>query len=212
MTVNWLREELQIIGSMVRENRRVLTVICSAVLVLTLADYHEPGERWSTALIFYALLPVLTVVLVLRENPLDYGLRPGNWRVWGVHVVLACLIALPILFAVSRLDTLHAYYSVSDFELWEYFVPTVVYLISWEFLFRGFLLFGLKEKFKETSILIQMIPFVLLHLGKPEIETLSTIPMGIYLGYVAYRGNSCWPAVIIHIFINISFRTIVNWL
>jgi membrane protease YdiL (CAAX protease family) len=56
-----------------------------------------------------------------------------------------------------------------------------------------------------------MVPFVLLHLGKPEIETLSTIPTGLYLGYVAYRGNSCWPAVIIHIFINILFLILVNW-
>jgi membrane protease YdiL (CAAX protease family) len=57
-----------------------------------------------------------------------------------------------------------------------------------------------------------MVPFVLLHLGKPELETLSTIPMGLYLGFVAYRGGSFWPAVIIHVFINISFRALVNWL
>ena len=60
------------------------------------------------------------------------------------------------------------------------------------------------------SILVQMIPFVLIHFGKPELETISTIPMGIYFGYVAYRGNSYWPAFIIHMFINILFRIFVN--
>ena len=50
------------------------------------------------------------------------------------------------------------------------------------------------------------------HDGKPEIEMISTIIMGIYFGYVAYRSNSCWPAVLIHIYINITARVFVNWL
>lgn len=108
--------------------------------------------------------------------------------------------------------SLHSYYSVADFDLWTYALQSLAYFTAWEFLFRGYLLFGLKDRFKEASILIQMVPFVLLHLGKPELETISTIPMGLYLGYVAYRGNSCWPAVIIHIFINVLFRILVNWL
>jgi membrane protease YdiL (CAAX protease family) len=66
------------------------------------------------------------------------------------------------------------------------------------------MLFGLKDKFGEGSILIQMIPFVLLHLGKPEIETISTIFTGILWGYICYRGNSFWPAYIMHMVVNIS--------
>jgi membrane protease YdiL (CAAX protease family) len=80
-----------------------------------------------------------------------------------------------------------------------------------EFLYRGFLLFGLKEKFQEGSILLQMVPFVLLHLTKPELETISTIITGILFGYVAYRGKSFWPAFIIHLFINVFFVGLINW-
>jgi membrane protease YdiL (CAAX protease family) len=78
-------------------------------------------------------------------------------------------------------------------------------------MFRGFLLFGLKEKFKEGSVLLQMIPFALLHLGKPELETISTIITGILFGYVAYRGKSYWPAFIIHLFINVFFVALINF-
>ena len=99
-----------------------------------------------------------------------------------------------------------------QFNAGKYALETIVYLFAWEFIFRGFLLFGLKERFSDGSILIQMIPFVLTHLGKPEIETISTIIMGIYFGYVAYRGNSFWPAFIIHTFINITFVVFVNFL
>jgi membrane protease YdiL (CAAX protease family) len=186
--------------------------LCSAVLFLVLAEHHPIGERWSDALLFYAFLPVLAVLLLLRRNPLDFGLRIGDWRLWCRYVVVTCLVAVPVLYAASRLNSLHSYYSVSDFDLAKYVAESVAYLCAWEFLFRGYLLFGLKDRFKEASILVQMVPFVLLHLGKPEIETISTIPMGIYLGFVAYRGNSFWPAAIIHLFINVLFRVYANWL
>jgi len=205
------RKEFGIARTRIRENQEELILICSAVLFLVLAHYHSFGERWSVALLFYASLPIFTVLLFLRKNPLDFGLRLGNWRVWLRYVIITCIVASPILAVFSRVDSLYTYYSLGDFDLGSYFFKTVVYLTSWEFLFRGYLLFGLKRRFREGSILIQAIPFVLLHLGKPEIETLSTIPMGIYLGYVAYRGGSFWPAVIIHVFINVLFRVLTNW-
>ena len=135
---------------------------------------------------------------------------PPNWRLWVPYVVVTCIVTAPILVAASRVGSLDEYYSVEGFDLSSYAVKTIVYLAAREFLFRGYLLSGLRKRFGEASILIQMIPFVLLHLGKPELETLSTIPMGLYLGFVAYRGGSVWPAVIIHVFINISFRVLVN--
>lgn len=206
------RRELGIIGYQITRNWRELIVVCSAVLFLTLARYHSFGESWVDAAIFYAALPLAVILLLMRRNPLDYGLSLGNWRLWCVYVAVTCLAACPLLFAFSKVDALNTYYSLHDFDIWSYLPRIIVYLTAWEFLFRGYLLFGLKDRFKEASILIQMVPFVLLHLGKPELETLSTIPMGIYLGYVAYRGNSFLPAVIIHIFINVLFRVFTNLL
>jgi membrane protease YdiL (CAAX protease family) len=79
-----------------------------------------------------------------------------------------------------------------------------------EFLFRGFLLFGLKDRYKEGSIFIQTVPFVIAHFGKPGLETLSTIITGIYFGYVCYRSDSYWPAFLMHLFINIVFLVLVS--
>jgi membrane protease YdiL (CAAX protease family) len=160
--------------------------------------------------LYYAILPVLVVLLVLRRNPLDIGLGPGNIRIWGLHVLITCLVAVPILLGTSRFAPFQSYYKVEDFNFLSYVFENCIYLLGWEYIFRGFLLFGLKEKFREGSILVQMVPFVLLHFGKPELETLSTIVTGIYFGYVAYRGNSFWPAFIIHLFINVFFVAVVN--
>lgn len=205
-----IQRELGVISDQIRRNRRELLVICSAVLFLTLAQYHSFGEYWTDAVVFYAALPLAVILLLMRRNPAAFGLSLGNWRLWCVYVAVTCFAACPILFAFSKVDSLNTYYSLHNFDIRSYLPRIIVYLTAWEFLFRGYLLFGLKDRFKEASILIQMVPFVLLHLGKPEIETLSTIPMGIYLGYAAYRGNSFLPAVIIHIFINVLFRVFTN--
>jgi hypothetical protein len=56
-------------------------------------------------------------------------------------------------------------------------------------------LFGLKEKFGFYAVLIQMIPFVILHNGKPELETFGAIAGGIALGILALRTKSFYYCV-----------------
>ena len=204
------RKELRELSSFLKRNYGEIVVICLATLFLTIHRFHPIGPPWVSSLIYFAILPMLTIMLILRRNPLDFGLRFGNFKTWCFHVAVSFMVALPILYIASRSSLLAEYYTVPQFDVLKYSFETMVYLFSWEFLFRGFLLFGLKERFKESSILVQMIPFALLHLGKPEVEAISTILMGIYFGYVVYRGNSYWPAFIIHLFINVIFRIFVN--
>lgn len=204
-----VKKELREITSFFRRNYREIIIIGLATLFLTLAGYHPIGPPWISSVIYFAALPILTII-ILRRNPLDFGLRLGNIKVWGFYVIATLIITLPILYVASRSSALAGYYTIPQFDVVKYCLETTVYLLAWEFIFRGFLLFGLKDKLKESSILVQMVPFVLVHFGKPEIETISTILTGIYFGYVAYRGNSYWPAFIIHLFINISFLIFVN--
>ncbi|MCJ7606199.1 MAG: CPBP family intramembrane metalloprotease, partial [Dehalococcoidales bacterium] len=207
---NLLKIELGALGSFFKRNYVELVIICAAMLFLTLDEYNPISPRWLGAFFYFAVLPILTIIIFLRKNPREFGFRLGNWKVWSFHVLVTILIGIPVLYFSSRSSILEGYYTIDQFNLLIYSLETIVYMFAWEFLFRGFLLFGLKEKLKEMSVLVQMIPFILLHFGKPEIETISTIFMGLYLGYIVYRGNSFWPALIIHLFINISFRAIVN--
>lgn len=204
------KRELEELAAFFKTNYREILIVGLVTLFLIVYSHHPIGPRWLSSLIYFALLPILTIIVILRRNPLDFGLRLGNYRVWSFHIVVFFIVAFPILYIASRNSSLADYYTTGQFHLVKYCLETIAYLFAWEFLFRGFLLFGLKEKFGESSILIQMVPFVLIHIGKPEIETISTILMGIYLGYVAYRGGSFWPAFIIHLFINILFRIFVN--
>jgi membrane protease YdiL (CAAX protease family) len=74
-------------------------------------------------------------------------------------------------------------------------------LFGWEFLFRGWLLFGYTRKFGPDALWLQAVPFALAHIGKPELETLSTIFGGFAFGWVAWRTKSFVYPLIIHWFV-----------
>lgn len=187
-----------------------IVVICFATLFMILHSYREIENFWISSFIYFGIFPVLTILIFLRKNPLDFGLRLGNYRLWLPYVLIFLAIAIPILYFTSDMSSVQGYYrSGRNFDLLKYALQMGVYMLGWEFLFRGFMLFGLKDKFKEGSIIIQMIPFVLLHFGKPEIETISTIFTGLLWGYICYRGKSFWPAFIMHIVVNISNKAFV---
>jgi membrane protease YdiL (CAAX protease family) len=204
------RVEAKSLYQLFKSNANETIVIGSAVLFIILNRYFVVWNYWFSTFFYFGLLP-LVVILFMRKNPLDYGLRWGKPRVWVFWVIITCLLAGIILFSVSFLPSLQGYY---DFELKKYgfiaYVWTSIFsLMGSEFMFRGYLLFGLKDKYKEGSIIIQMIPFAILHLGKPPVETISTIFTGLLFGYIAYKGKSYWPVLIIHLFINTFFVAVI---
>ena len=205
-----IKKELDELGLFFKRNGYEILIIGLSTLFLALDKYFPIYRQWTSALVYFGILPVLAIIVFLRKNPLDFGLRPGNFKVWGLHVIVFIIVATPVLILSSKYSSLSSYYKIEGFSLLQYSWEIIVYMLAWEFIFRGFLLFGLKEKLGEFSILVQMLPFAVLHFGKPEIETISTILVGIYFGYVCFRSNSYWPAVLMHLYINIGFRIIVN--
>ncbi len=205
-----LNSELGITKAFINSYKNELIVLIVAMLAFSLDKYHPVQNNWISSAIYFVGLPILAIAFLLRKNPLDFGLRIGNIRIWGIYVLVTCIVLVPILYFSSRLSAFQSYYKVENFSFIRYLFQNIVYLLGWEYIFRGFLLFAFKDKLLEGSILLQMVPFVILHLGKPELETISTVITGIYFGYVCYRGNSYWPAFLIHLFINISFVAIIN--
>jgi uncharacterized protein len=208
--IKLFKKELRAISDFSLENWRELAVAGFAALFFTLARNNPVGPQWAYSLVYYAIFPIIVTAFLLRRNPIDFGFRPGNWQTWGFHVLITCAVAIPVLYVTSLLPFMAAYYKMANFDLAQYVLEMAAYLFAWEYIFRGFLLFGLKERLGAWSVVVQMIPFVLLHFGKPELEVISTIPVGLYLGYICYRGNSFWPAYIIHLFINVLFSVYVN--
>ena len=202
--------DLNNLGGFLRNWYQEIVVIGFATLFIVLHSHHKIENFWISSLVYFGVLPILTIVIFLRKNPLDFGLRIGDYKVWIPYVIIFLVIAVPVLYFTSDMSSVQGYYrSHRGFDFLTYALQMAVYMLGWEFLFRGFMLFGLKDKFREGSIIVQMIPFVLLHIGKPEIETISTIFTGLLWGYICYRGKSFWPAYIMHVVVNLSNKAFV---
>jgi membrane protease YdiL (CAAX protease family) len=84
-----------------------------------------------------------------------------------------------------------------------------VELFGWEFIWRGLVLYALARAFGPgPAILLQAVPFAFMHLGKPELETLSTLFGGVAFGLIAWRTRSFVYPWLIHWFI-VTFTLLV---
>ena len=189
----------------------LIAVIGISTLVLVLKRYYPLDIDFprATELIYYLLVPLVAGLLLFRDKPWDYGIRIGRWKS-SIVLTAVCLAAMAlILYAAGKMPEFRSYYHMDTIDWSELLLNTALFMFVWEFLFRGYMLFGLEKSIGKGAIFVQAIPFVLLHLGKPFLETLLCIPGGFILGYVAYRTRSFLPCFIIHfgIYVMMSFFT-----
>lgn len=161
------------------------------------------------------LIPVVSVKFIFKEKLSNFGIRLGDVKFGLSTLVLFLLVMLPLVWIVSASESFAETYPQGGRALLHnlpmimfYEFCVLIYMLGWEFLWRGYMLFGLKEKFGYYSILIQMIPFFILHKGKPELELFGAIFAGIILGIQAWRSNSFIYSWILHWLIMVSIDTI----
>ena len=87
----------------------------------------------------------------------------------------------------------------SHFDLWTWEALYAAQFISLEFFFRGFLLQGLRRALGANAIFVMIVPYCMIHYGKPMPETFGAIGAGLILGTLAMRTRSIWGGVLIHI-------------
>jgi membrane protease YdiL (CAAX protease family) len=179
---------------------KVVTITIVSTLLLMVDHYHMLTDyKYLDRLVLYLVVPLLAILLLFRENPREYGFALGDWKAGLLITALGVLCMAPVIWALGRSDpAMKDYYQGFVNGLpWTTFLD----LIGWEFFFRGWILFGYARKFGSEALWLQAVPFALAHVGKPEVETLSTIFGGFAFGWVAYRTRSfIWP-FLIHWFI-----------
>jgi membrane protease YdiL (CAAX protease family) len=162
----------------------------------------------------YFILPLLIIRFLFKKRILDYGLSVGDYRTGIKITVIFLIIMLPLIWVASSFTEFNQTYPhlTSAKHSWKIFflfeTGMLIYMFSWEFIWRGFMLFGLKEKFGYYAVLIQMIPFLILHNGKPVPETFGAIIAGIALGILALRTNSILYCVLTHMSVMFSIDLI----
>jgi membrane protease YdiL (CAAX protease family) len=90
---------------------------------------------------------------------------------------------------------------------WTYFITRLVFLFSYEFFFRGILLFSLIYTYGLfMAIAICTSLYVLIHAFDSKAEIIGAIPFGIVLCLLSYYTNSIWAAFIIHITLSLVYE------
>ncbi len=166
---------------------------------------------------FFLMFAFPVFLLWITHSPLgEYGLKLGNIEKGLNYVIIVTLSFLPFLiYSALKFPEFHSYYprypgareSLKLLIYWEFLF--FIYLLGWEYFFRGFFLFTLKKYVGWWSLLIQAIPFALLHIGKPLPEVYSSFFAGIILGYICLKAESFWPALLTHWLISFIFDLLI---
>jgi CAAX protease family protein len=201
---------------------KIAVLVVVSTLLLMIDSYHPqlaPWTKWmpgwnTTRLptkiidhtLLYFVIPMLIILVIFRQEPRELGFAIGEWRAGLILTFGSIILIAPVLWLVIRGSAnMQNYYKPFAAGLpWN----TLLDLYSWEFFFRGWLIFGFARKFGAEAIWVQAVPFALAHIGKPEIETLTTIFGGFAFGWIAWRTKSFVYPLLIHWFIG-SFTILV---
>ena len=191
------------------------------------------GEQLMSFIVGFLMavvIPCLIIKIRFKENLKEYGLglprkedRRKAWVAFGSLFGFTALFVMGASFNGAMQDEYPLFGDA--ITTWEGFlIYELVYLlffISIEFAFRGYLLFGLHRiKIKEHTdppvlrfgvyaILIQMLAYTTWHYGKPPLEMGGTIIWGIAVAAIALRIRSLWPIIIAHWLYNVLLDLLI---
>ncbi len=200
-----------------------------------------PGVPWDHELIaFWAgafllvVIPILIIKFGFRQPLAEYGLGlpPLARRRLAVWTFLTLtLLSLPAFWLGAQdpgMRQLYPFYknfsSTAEFIVYE--ITYLPFFIAIEFIFRGYLLFGLAGVrddeirragggapgvfyFHRYALLIQMLSYTAWHLGKPLAELWGTLVWGLAGGATAYASRSIWPVVLAHWLLNVFLDAVI---
>ena len=143
-------------------------------------------------IIFYTILPELRFLVNVIEIP--------RLHVLSLFFMVLFLCAFVANASVKR-QGLHTQISGYNFSnAWTYFIIRFVFLLCYEFFFRGVLLFQFLEYVPLfPAMLYSTLLYVLIHSFDSRKEILGAIPFGFVLCLFAYYTNSVWYVFLIHI-------------
>ncbi|HJW20865.1 MAG TPA: CPBP family intramembrane glutamic endopeptidase [Candidatus Limnocylindrales bacterium] len=158
-------------------------------------------DQAVTRAVLFGAMPLVVVLLGFRESPARYGVTLGEWR-WGLPLLLAGLVVMtPVIWFFSTLPEFVSYYKTASGPLGEVLVRNVLELVPAEFLLRGFLLFVLLRRIGPLAIVVVQVPFVLTHIGKPDIELWSTFLGGSIFAWLDWRTRSIVWSALGHVYV-----------
>lgn len=204
---------------------RILVNMLTCVISLLSLNYGEhmfwgshlprPGwmksdRLWSytpfivNCLFSYFVMPACVVKLVYRQPLSSVGFSArGFGQHWPLYLGLLSVSVVGVT-VVSVLPEFQARYpfigkpeSVRVLLVWE--LMYAAQFVALEFFFRGFMIHGLKHRYGHASVWVMTLPYLMLHNGKPLLESFSSAFGGTLLGLVSLSTNSILGGCFLHI-------------
>ncbi|HJK95780.1 MAG TPA: CPBP family intramembrane glutamic endopeptidase [Polyangiaceae bacterium LLY-WYZ-14_1] len=176
-------------------------------LALRFSPWSELYEfAWWTGVraIGFFLLPLL-VIKLSGARVRDQGVSMVGLRRHLPIYLWLYLAVLPLVIGVSFREDFASYYpfyqqaSRSWFDLLAWELMYAFQFFCLEFFFRGWWLTFPRAALGSQAIFPMVVPYAMIHLGKPLPEALSSIVAGIVLGTLAMRTRSIWGGVFLHV-------------
>ena len=200
-------EDVRLLGLAFPRRASVAILATTAIIVADLLGHlvpSGPSDGGLTGLrpitierfMLFLVVPAAIVLFGFRDSLRRYGLQLGEWR-WGVGLLVVGLIVMtPIILGLSTLPQFRAYYGASPAPLGSVVLNHLLELVPAEFLLRGFLMFTLWRRIGPLAIVVSLVPFVLTHVGKPEVELWSTFIGGSVFAWLDWRtGSILWSGL-----------------
>jgi membrane protease YdiL (CAAX protease family) len=172
---------------------------------------------WSLGCVtFYLILPLI-VCRLMRWSPTEFGFNIRGLREHG-HIYALCFLPMAalILLVSTQPDFLAVYPffvnppNTRELLIWE--CCYAAQFIGLEFFFRGFLVHGLKTKLGSVAaVLVMLLPYLMIHFGKPLLESCGALLAGVALGFLSLRTGSISGGALLHIAVAWSMDTAALW-
>jgi len=167
----------------------------------------EPGVLLNRLIAGIFFLGAGTIHLSINKNldpeiflPLQ---NKNTFHIWLLIVAVAVIVGT---FSAIKKITPHTFITSSvpsSFPLSFVFIRTL-FLIVYEFFFRGVMLFVMIEDFgMEAAVILNILFYVLIHWFNKN-ERVGAVPMGLILCWVTIHYHSVWPAIFIHVALALS--------
>ena len=177
------------------------------------------GNNWNR---YYAIITNLPSRLVIIVIPLFlfWWFEKGQTSFWGLTTknfnwypyALMLLMMVPLIaFASTQNDFLHMYPKLKQVAFvdnltshpwWYKLLYEISYGIDFfsiELFFRGFLVFAFVRYVGADAVLPMAVFYCSIHFGKPLFECISSFFGGMLLGIIAYRTQSIFGGIMVHL-------------
>ena len=164
-----------------------------------------------SAFFLFGLCPILIVRYFLRDTVGHFGLSRAQGRLPLTYLSpILVLTVLTMLFFSRRRKIYSRYPEIRAARVSRYyfFVNALtygMYLYGYESLFRGFLLFGLRDSIGDLPAALVSTTFVTVaHLGTSFPVVLGSCFSGLVFSYMALLTGSIWHVFFLHVFIGVG--------